>query len=102
MRPMQSDRQRMTGQPPVGGEKFEVFFLSLNQEQFVEWVLVFKRCFERPCSVTCGHRQKDYILPFQDGDHVNRVEGVLTLARPMTDAVFQPHFPDRYGAHMQP
>ena len=43
--PIQGDRQGMAGKPPVGGEKFEVFFLSLNQEQFVEWVLVFKRRF---------------------------------------------------------
>ena len=50
---------------PVNREELEALFLSLDEEEFVERVLVSKRGFERSGGVRYGQQQKSHMLIFK-------------------------------------
>ena len=79
----------MTDNPTISGEEFETLFLGLNEEEFVERVVMINWRFECSRGMTYGHRQEDHILPFEHGNHVTRIERALSLARWMISTVFR-------------
>ena len=78
--PMRGDNERMAGEAPVGGEQFETLLLSLDEQQFVERVLVIERWLNRPCRMDDRHRQERHVLIFEGDEYVVRSE--TALARP--------------------
>ena len=87
--------------PPIGGQELEALFLGLDEEEFVERILVIERGVELSGRVGCGQGQKNGFLSFEGDDNFLRIEGAPALTGNMAGMVFQSHLPDRHGAHME-
>ena len=84
----------------VSGQEFEALFLGLNEEQFVEWVSVFRRCVEFTCGVSEGDWKKRHVLPLEHSNDVIWIEGALSQTSSSAGIVLQPHLPDRNCAYL--
>lgn len=79
----------------VSRQEFEALFLGLNEEQFVEWVSVFRRCVEFTGGVSDGDWKKRHVLPLEHRNDVIWIEGALSQTSSSAGIVLQPHLPDR-------
>ena len=70
----------MTDNLPISGEEFEALLLRLNEEEFVERIVVVNRGFKCSRGMTHGHRSENHILAFEYCNHIIRVEGALSFA----------------------
>lgn len=84
----------------VSRQELETLFLGLNEEQFVEWVFVFKWRVEFSGGVSDGDWQKRHVLPLEHGNNVVWIEGALPQTSSPAGIVLQPHLPDRNGAYV--
>lgn len=74
--------------------------MGLNEEQFVEWVSVFRRCVEFTCGVSDGDWKKRHVLPLEHSNDVIWIEGALSQTSSSAGIVLQPHLPDRNCAYL--
>ncbi len=74
--------------------------MGLNQEQFVEWVFVFKGGVEFSSGVPDGDWQERHVLPMAHSNSVIWIEGTLTQTSSSAGIARQPHLPDQSYAYL--
>ena len=85
----------------IDGQEFEALFLGLHEQEFVKRIFVGDGNLQRAGCMTRGHRQEDDVLVFKSIEHNVRIEETLASAGAVSALEFQPHLPDRHGAHIE-